>query len=830
MPDPWAGNTSDRLLRAWLDGPNSANAAELARSMPVPGSVALRGRFMFLTDDEVPTLNPALFDMDRATWDEQIRLTSLADQALVDNRIEDARAALEALRESADPARHQLPVVDALIGLADAARQSDDPDEATDALKTALNIARAQHYRFGTARALVTLGYLAMQYRSLAESLECFEAAAEVCRSLDERVYLANALTGLGETHSRLRVDDRAEAELKEAIDIFTSVQAHGGVVNAAQHLGDLLRRRREFDAARTAFRQALSTAQRHGPWIGVVNALDGLAEVTVGLDQVGEAKQHYQAAYDMSVTRHYIRGEAHALNGLGRCAFIERDWTTAAQCHVAALARYRALEDLPSATTALDGLARVARAAGDAASMVEHRLAAVAAIEEMRSAQDRHDYQQEYRRRFEAVYSWAMRAALEASDVAAFVTVFEGIAGRRLAGVITSLADNNFGAASSTIDATSGGADPSARSRVDRLAGVLDYALHGAHQEDARRSMDDLAAQLYRPFSADSAVPLINRLCSRTDALLVCEMPGGGGEVAWLRVRRRNEAIEIGVVSPSTEQFALIRTLAEVGLAPEVRPGDLAPLNDLLPPEAYRNDDADQGRLLIVPLGLLWAVPWPAIATSDGRHLGERFALAIAPSVTLADHLSSTRSELPRSVGTWRNPHLINHHIDAFADDDRVTVEEMTNATAAIDALVTARHDLVVVAGHGKPIGRVGLYLELDHDAFLEPIALLNAHPPSHLVLVACWGARRPGTPASDPMTIATLALARGAVQVMATTSELADDATASRFVNNVLHRLPSQSAAFALRDETRRFLSVARNRSGPLARWAPLITAGTT
>ena len=633
---------------------------------------------MFLTDDEVPTLNPALFDMDQATWDEQIRLASLADQALVDNRIEDAHAAaLGDLLASADPARHQLPVVDALIGLADAARQSDDPDGATDALETALDIARAQHYRFGTASARHA-GVSGHAIPKPRRERRMLRGRAAICRSLDERVYLANALTGLGEAHSRLRVDDRALAELEEAIDIFTSIQAHGGVVNAAQHLGDLLRRRREFDAARTAFLQALSTARRHGPWIGVVNELDGLAEVTVGLGDLAEAKRHYQAACDMCDARRYVRGEAHTLNGLGRCAFIEGDWATAAQRHGAALARYRALGDLPSATTALDGLARAARAAGDVASMVEHRLAAVAAIEEMRSAQDRHDYQQEYRRRFEAVYSWAIRATLQASDVAAFVTVFEGIAGRRLAGVITGLADN-LGAASSTPDATSGDdAGASAPSRVDRLAGVLDHALHGAHLEDARRSVDDLAAQLYRPFSADTAVPLINRLCVMTDALLVCEVPGGGGEVAWMRVRRRDEAIEIGVVSPSTEQFALIRTLAEVGVAPEVRRGDLAPLDDLLPPEAFRNDDADEGRLLIVPLGLLWAVPWPAITTSDGRHLGERFALAIAPSATLADHLSSTRSELPRSVATWRNPHLVNHHIDAFADDDRVTVEEI--------------------------------------------------------------------------------------------------------------------------------------------------------
>ena len=55
----------------------------------------------------------------------------------------------------------------------------------------------------------------------------------------------------------------------------------------------------------------------------------------------------------------------------------------------------------------------------------------------------------------------------------------------------------------------------------------------------------------------------------------------------------------------------------------------------------------------------------------------------------------------------------------------------------------------------------------------------------------------------------IATIALTRGSRSVLATTSELADDPLASRFLNGVLHRLPAAAMPVALREMTRRFLA---------------------
>ena len=830
---------SAQLLAAWRRGPNAQDAAVLQSTLPVPGPVALRGRFMLLTDTAVPSMKAALFDIDTQIWFEQVRLTSEADRALVENRVDDAVALLDQLKSSASPILHPLPVVDALVGIGDAARQSDRLEDAIAALGDALALAERQHYRFGTARALVSLGYVTMQVRTLAEAVDCFERAAEICRELDERVYLANALIGLGEARSRLRENDQALIALNEALTICDSIKAYGGIVNASQHIGDLHRRQRNFEPARDAFQRALDTAEQHGPWIGIVNAADGLGEVTIGLRDLDTAVKHYSRSYQMSEEHGYVRGQAHALNGLGRCAYMEHDWSTAADFHAEALTRYRSIGDLPSASNALDGLARAAEGAKDWPTAVRYRLEAVAAIEEMRAVQGRHDFQQEYRNRFEAVYSWGMRTALDAVDVAAFVAVFEGIAGRRLAGLVESIpAPEAIGGAQLVANMTArahalpgDGADLATRSRAERLTRLLGrHALRGALPDLARQAIDDLAAALYRPFDAEAAIPLIERVMARTDVLLVCEIPGGGGEIAWVRTRHSGPAIDIGRLSPSDAQFSVIRALAGLGLPSAALPAYLAPLANLLPQDAYRNDDGDAGRLLIIPLGDLWAIPWPAIGLDDGTVLGERFAIAIAPSLTIADHVTGQQSELPRTVGHWRSPRIINHHVNAFDDDRRVAAEELPNALAALAAVSKATLDLVVIAGHGRPVEGIGHYLELDDSVFLEPTEFLNANPPRLLVLISCWGARTPGAAAADPLTLATLALTRGTRQVVATVSELADDRAATRFVNNVLHRLPDQPTAFALRDETRRFLAMPSNRAGPLSRWAPLVTVGAT
>jgi hypothetical protein len=62
-----------------------------------------------------------------------------------------------------------------------------------------------------------------------------------------------------------------------------------------------------------------------------------------------------------------------------------------------------------------------------------------------------------------------------------------------------------------------------------------------------------------------------------------------------------------------------------------------------------------------------------------------------------------------------------------------------------------------------------LGHYLELGADVILTP-AVFASTPPKSLALLACWGARVPGQSSGDPLTLATIALARGSRQILVT------------------------------------------------------------
>jgi len=816
-----------RLLHdAWIAGPKSDHARSLAARVPVPGTVGLRGRFQFLTDEKVPALPGTQFQVSWDTWQRQIALTDAADTALIANDEPAALRALTELSATHEDGLHPLPQVDALIALGDAARQADRFEEAAAHYEQAMDLAVTAHYRFGLVRALVSVGYLTLLSGAARQAAGTFKRAAAVARELDERVYLAAALTGLGDALARLHEDADAERALAEALDLSTNLKADIGVVNAAQQLGDLYRSRKRLDDAKAAFTRALAAARRSGTVIGEVNACDGLAEVLLGLNDLGAARQHYFQAYDLSMAHGYRRGEAWALFGLGRCAFALDLMEEAYQLFESALEVDRELGDLSSSATALDGMARAAAAQGDVAAETRARVGAVLAIEAMRSSQDRHQYQQEYRERFAMVYSAAIRAAVRNEDPAAFITVFENLAGRRLAGLLEKLPDKtplDGGdlAVNGDLAANMAGAERRAR-LVERLS------QRGGTPETTERVLADVAAALYRSFSPDGAVPLLSRAAGHCDVLLALLVPGADNQIAWLRAGP-GRLPRSGVRDIAGATAALVTALARDGLPPLALPDEVSPLAELLPREAFEGL-ADGAPLLIVPLGSLWALPWPAIPV-DGKFLGERCPLAVAPSLTLADHVGrSGQAGRPRAVGQWRSPEIRYHELAAFADDTRVTLDRFASAGAALTAVTAGEtHDLVVIAGHGRPVPGIVHYLELAPGVLLTPAALLDARTPDQLVLAACWGAHAPGAADSDPLTLATIALTRGSRAVLATTSELADDPAASRFLNGVLYRLPEAAMPAALHEMTRRFLANPRHRAGYLSRWAPLITVGT-
>lgn len=825
MPDtasefPEWPETAAFLFRSWL------NAAEpdtpfITEQLPVPGVLSLRCRYELLAGGTTVGSEPGRFAISGDVWRSQTDAFDRGDQALRANNPATARAAFTELIRSHNPERHPLPLVDGHIGMGDADRQDERIESALWHYTIALAEARTCQYAYGQVRAAIPLGYLHLRVGSAGEARSEFETAVRIARNHDWRLDHANALTGLGESHQRLRDSIGALRALLEALSIFTVLQSREGVANATLHLGEVCRRAHWLRDAEGWYEQAVEAATDLP--VALSNSLDGLGEVHLAMGDLARAIVEHTAAWTAAGSS-YPRGRAHASIGLARCAVETRDWQTAINYFSQALRLYEQIDDLTSAATAQSGLARSYHAMGDMPEALRHRLAAVELIETARASQNEHAQQGEYFARFGTAHEMALRTALLANDPAAFIAVFESIAGRRLAGLMAGAAEDPAEAhklAQVVLQADS------RVGRRRRITKALDEI--GMRRDDsiaAHDTFNQTVASLYSPFNPADVDALWERVETGDAYVLLAAALQEPAELAWF-LKPPIGPLHMGLFDLPEDAANLIESLHAAGLPLDILPTGTAALGSVMPADALAVIEPD-APLIIVPAGKLWGVPWPAIPVSDTEYLGERNPLSIAPSLTAVAHAcGGLREPVGSPIAYWTSPQVDQHRLIIY-DDTSSSAVKLQDADACRGAIINAEHDFIVVLSHGRPVGDLVHYLELDEHVSLTPADLLRADPPPALALIACWGAHAPAQGWGDPLSIATLALARGSSRIVATTSELLDDGASSAFVNMFLHYSQEQSMPKALQLATRRWLSRPEYRNGYLSRWAPLIAVG--
>jgi hypothetical protein len=212
-------------------------------------------------------------------------------------------------------------------------------------------------------------------------------------------------------------------------------------------------------------------------------------------------------------------------------------------------------------------------------------------------------------------------------------------------------------------------------------------------------------------------------------------------------------------------------------------------------------------------------------------RSLGDRGSSCSSLSVQrqLAARAAPEPLPPPRKVSLWCSPFVHNHILAGFRDDPAWEVAELGSPADARRSLREGGEDAMVVTGHGRPAPGLGHYLELDQGEWLLPVDLVGAHPPRRLAMIACWGGAIPGRGPTDPLSLATLALAAGSTEIMATVGELADSMPASAYVEQVLAGLAAGSLPEAVCAATRWMLDDEESRDERIHHWAPVVPIGT-
>ena len=604
------------LWEAWQRAGSPAAARELLDGMAVPGSVAMRSRYLLLTDPLFRPHPEETFDVPWPEWCEHLRLETEGDAALITNDGVLADRLFTQLLGLDRQVRHRLVTVNALIGLGDAARQRDNHELAAARYSEAVRVAADDGYRFGLLRALVPLAHLTLTVSSAIEAEAMFERAEAIARDLDERLYVANALTGRGEVVARLGRTAEAATLLREALATSEALGSAVGVGNANQRLGDVLYRDGDLEGAAEALRLALDAYEQAGAAVGSANAADSLADVLFRGGDPKEAVRQYQRADSFVERGQYRRGQAHAYSGVARCAAAVEEWALSVSFHQKALAVYDEMGDLGGRMASLAGLASCADSAGDPARASDLAVEAVGSVEAMRAAHSRDDLQREYRQRFAGTYRQALRAAVKARRPDAFVAVFEGLAGRRLVGLLERVVDDAgraelLGQLVSRVDQRLTGrnpaTDPDRRTRLIRMVGAA--GLRAGLAAPAREALEEAVSSLYQPFDPAAAPTLLRESAAGAHLLLLAPMPGVDNEVAWLW-RNPDGEVRVDVQQLDPEAVELLGRLGRRGMDRAALPADVVTLTQLLP-EGLGDavERADDG-LVIVALGELWVRP----------------------------------------------------------------------------------------------------------------------------------------------------------------------------------------------------------------------------
>ncbi|GAA2285424.1 hypothetical protein GCM10010415_64260 [Streptomyces atrovirens] len=848
-----AGHPACEVLLAAWQSPDAGRRRALVRDIEVPGPIALRSRYRMLLDDAAPpgTWNPG---MTPEAWVRQLRLETEGDNAVRSGAHTAALAAFRALLEEETGSRPQLPAVHAHIGLGNIAMEQDRIEAAAEHFEKATVVADASAYRFGRLRALVPWAYMTLWNHSAELALDQFREAAGIATALDDPVYRGNALLGAAECAQWL--GDRAQAEQhgKDAYATFSAVRSALGQGNAAQRLAGWMHRWGRHAEAWEWLGPAMTAFQQDGNPTGLVNVHSLRGDLYLDDRRFDDAAGEYDKALELATAAGLPRARAHAAQDLARTARSRGNWAEAVELFTRSLERYRELGDLLGMSNAMSKLAEAQEQHGSPEDALRTWREAVVEVESYRADHREERFQNEYRGRFRDVYKEALSAAEKHHSPETFAVVADFLAGRRLAGLLEANSAALAGDEPDRLQELLAGADRrllahrrSSRPdkdrsdderRENRIRRLGAFEFRRQDEPRADKSLDDLLAAVYLP-PADEGGALLEALPDGCHTLQVLLDPADEDLVrwSWSAPGARSSMGSLRLSPTALDLLSVLRSGERATERLALTVDDLRPLSALLPPGLITALSAGGPQdLLIVPAGELWVVPWGALPLEGGLVLGEAARFVICPSLTIQRQLTTRYAEAlrtpsPRSaleVDVWRSPLVRHHRMDLFERDRRWNPRRLSSAAEARGAICDGR-ELMVLAGHGRPLPGAGHYLELDENEWLLPADLLGQRPPRRLALIACWGSAYPGRAPSDPISVATLALAGGSDEVLATVGELGDSTLAGRYVEMVLHALPENTMATAVHRSTRRLLAGRGVRSRPVHDWAPLIPIGT-
>lgn len=744
-------------------------------------------------------------------------------------RLVDARARFAELfelaqQEDAHPAR----LVDALIGLGDVSRTEEKLDAAESRYREAVRISNRYNMPFGRIRAMVPLFHL--QQGNVA-SLDILSSTNEIlaeAKRLGDKTYVANIEMIRAEAFTRIREFERA----MEAADA-AEAQFDGntvGLVGLYIRLADQFRMREDEKLLHKTLDRLFGILQKTSLTREKSDALDLKASWHLMRGELEEAAGTAAEAVEIAESVGYQFGiiyarttlsQIHRKNGDLEEALHQRNLNIDFFQSTNMLKTQLSYSLIERAEILID-LKREEEAASD---VVE----SIGALESLRCEQSSPRSQHEYRNRFAQIYRRSLQAACDINNPHLFITAFEGIWGRRLAGLTERPAhinDNALLMAQMLAQSQLAEDDDKENNERDTSTTLMRRLLRRLTAQDSssakldEESAADLAS-LSHPYNIQSAKAHLAEIPPGTAALFLAPVPERPELVAHLIIDHTGSST-CSVVELPDETVRAIAVLREGNRY--LTQQDLSKFSRIIPSEILRLPPSTP--ILLVPLEELWPIPWPALPLQDATEefLGQRYPLKICPSLSVATAVRRRSLPTDRRARVW-----ISCGVDEeFWPSEDIDPERCHSITEILDALTNGTPDQdVVVVAHGVPAEGITHALILDEGELLTPFEAMIGTPPGRIGLLTCWSAHTPIGSSGDPLNVATVMLARGANSVLATSAELANDPLSGLFASNVVHDTSENDWGRSLQRTITDFSHVEHFQED-LSRWAPLRVLG--
>lgn len=494
-------------------------------------------------------------------------------------------------------------------------------DKATIAYEQALPIFRELKQRNGEAQALKDLGQAYSFKFDYAKAINLYQQALPIFRSIKDRNQEALTLQYLGFTYRSLAQYDKAINFYQEALPIFRTLKNPFGEAYALKDLGFTYFSQSKYDKSLSLYQQALPLFRKVKDPNGEAYTIVEMGLAYSSLLQYDKAITFYKQSLSIFQQIKDRKGEAHALMNWGNAYRSQLQYDKAINLYQRALPIFREAGDREGEGLLFSNMGQAYKRLQRPADAAENLFSAIQTFESLSPGLTDSDKVSFFDKNLN-VYRYLEQVLIGLNHAEQALEVTERGRARAFAELLASKLTKTANKVAPDKLLTLQQIQQIAK---EQKATLVEYSI--ANLEDT----SELLIWVIKP-TGEMAFKSVNLRTLKTS---LSELVTISREA--IGVRSRGPSIEISSEPDTQQQTQRLRQLYDLLIEPI---------------SAYLPSNDSSSRVIFMPQGELFLVPFPALQDAGGRYLIEKYAIRTAPSIQVLQLTHEQRQRLGQQSG----------------------------------------------------------------------------------------------------------------------------------------------------------------------------------